>query len=883
MSKVQFYSASPHPLITAIRDIYLSDIHGTVPTNSLLGRYDPVMGTIQYITVGSNLTLDSTTGVLSATGGGGGGSISSITLTAPSWLTVTGSPLTSSGTLDVSAATGLSANSILATPDSTSGSLAVRSLVTGDIPNLPWGKITSGIPTTLSGYGITDGVNTTQLGIANGVATLDSAGTLTASQLPASIVGAVVYKGVWNASTNTPTLTSGTGTNGFYYIVSVAGSTTLNGNSTWVANDIAIFNGTVWNRIPGSSANVTSIYGRTGTVTAQTGDYTASQVGAVPTTRTLNINGTAYDLSANRSWTVTTGGTVTSITATSPLTGGTITTSGTIGIAQSSASVNGYLSSTDWSVFNSKLSSYTETDPVFAASAAHGISGSDITSWTAKQAALLGTGFVKISGTTISYDNSTYLTGNQSITVSGDISGSGTTAITATIGASKVTNTMLAGSVAASKLIGTDIATVGTITSGIWQGTPIIDTYISSAAVWNAKQAVLSGTGFVKSTAGTISYDTSTYLTGNQTITLTGAVTGSGSTSIATTLASSIVGTTNLSATGTPSSTTFLRGDNTWGTPAGGGGTPGGSTTQVQYNNAGAFAGASQAAIASDGNLQLVSATGLVTAPSVGNAKIYSNNRTGVDEIRASQGIGSDVPLQNSMGYKVIGMFVPGTNALTGLFNFAVGASMSGATIATVNKAYDSANMLPNFTYVKGTSAASATVATDASPTGSTRAVMVGNNTYGGGAKLVITFGLPTYASSQRIFAGYSATVGGIMGVDPSGNINIVGVAKDAGDSTFVFINNDSSGTCTRTTMSTPITPNINNVYRVTIFIPSNSTTFYTTFETITKSGITVSSTSASSDIPAAGVLLIPHVGSGTAASSTAVTMGIIQVYEEQY
>ena len=40
----------------------------------------------------------------------------------------------------------------------------------------------------------------------------------------------------------------------------------------------------------------------------------------------------------------------------------------------------------------------------------------------------------------------------------------------------------------------------------------------------------------------------------------------------------------------------FLRGDKTWAVPAGGGGgTPGGATTQIQYNDAGAFAGNSNA------------------------------------------------------------------------------------------------------------------------------------------------------------------------------------------------------------------------------------------------------------------------------------------------
>lgn len=49
-------------------------------------------------------------------------------------------------------------------------------------------------------------------------------------------------------------------------------------------------------------------------------------------------------------------GTVTSIATTAPITGGTITTTGTIGITQSTTSTNGYLSSTDWNTFNNKVS-----------------------------------------------------------------------------------------------------------------------------------------------------------------------------------------------------------------------------------------------------------------------------------------------------------------------------------------------------------------------------------------------------------------------------------------------------------------------------------------------------------------------------------------------
>lgn len=64
-------------------------------------------------------------------------------------------------------------------------------------------------------------------------------------------IGALNYKGTWNASTNTPTLASGVGTKGDYYVVSVAGSTNLDGITTWYVGDWAAFNGTVWQRLEG--------------------------------------------------------------------------------------------------------------------------------------------------------------------------------------------------------------------------------------------------------------------------------------------------------------------------------------------------------------------------------------------------------------------------------------------------------------------------------------------------------------------------------------------------------------------------------------------------------------------------------------------------------
>jgi hypothetical protein len=62
----------------------------------------------------------------------------------------------------------------------------------------------------------------------------------------ANTVGSLEYKGLWNAATNTPTLVSSVGTQGDYYVVSVAGTTNLDGVTTWDEGDWAIFNGSVW-------------------------------------------------------------------------------------------------------------------------------------------------------------------------------------------------------------------------------------------------------------------------------------------------------------------------------------------------------------------------------------------------------------------------------------------------------------------------------------------------------------------------------------------------------------------------------------------------------------------------------------------------------------
>ena len=108
-------------------------------------------------------------------------------------------------------------------------------------------------------------------------------------------IGALNYKGTWDASTNTPTLVSSVGTKGDYYVVSVAGSTNLNGTTLWGVGDMAVFNGSIWQKTDGgdtsivTSLTVTGLTGymyanNTSPATASTTIPVASVTGAVPNT-----------------------------------------------------------------------------------------------------------------------------------------------------------------------------------------------------------------------------------------------------------------------------------------------------------------------------------------------------------------------------------------------------------------------------------------------------------------------------------------------------------------------------------------------------------------------------------------------------------------------
>jgi hypothetical protein len=260
-----------------------------------------------------------------------------------------------------------------------------------------------------------------------------------------ALVGGVMYQGTWNASTNSPSITSSVGTKGHYYIVSVAGSTNINGITDWKVGDWIIFNGTTWDKVDNTDAvssvngytgavslvtsdvaesgslyftnaraigstltgytsgagtisssdsiltaiqklngnigslvtGVSSVFGRTGAVTAQSGDYTTTQVtegtnlyytqsrfdtafsGKTTTNLTegINLYYTEGRVSANTDVAANTAARHAAVTLGTA--NGLSLSTQQLSLGLASSTTNGALSSTDWSTFNAKQSALT--------------------------------------------------------------------------------------------------------------------------------------------------------------------------------------------------------------------------------------------------------------------------------------------------------------------------------------------------------------------------------------------------------------------------------------------------------------------------------------------------------------------------------------------
>jgi hypothetical protein len=143
---------------------------------------------------------------------------------------------------------------------------------------------TTGNPTfrSIIAADIAQGTSTSQevlLGNMTWFNLLDGSGKINASALPSSITGSLKFKGTWNANTNSPSLTTGGigGVSGDFYVVDVAGTTTVDVHSVWNIGDWIVNASSTWDRVE-QGATVSSVNGKTGNLVLTTDDVNQGSV-----------------------------------------------------------------------------------------------------------------------------------------------------------------------------------------------------------------------------------------------------------------------------------------------------------------------------------------------------------------------------------------------------------------------------------------------------------------------------------------------------------------------------------------------------------------------------------------------------------------------------
>ena len=151
-------------------------------------------------------------------------------------------------------------------------------------------------------------------------------------------IGALNFKGTWDANANSPALASSVGTKGDYYVVGTAGSTNLNGISNWGVGDLATFNGSVWQRVEGGADlnGVNLSVSGTSTLSGLTASTALALNSSKEIVSVTNTGTGSNVLSASPTLTGTVAGASLQL---SSLTSGRVLTAGTSGLLQDQASL----------------------------------------------------------------------------------------------------------------------------------------------------------------------------------------------------------------------------------------------------------------------------------------------------------------------------------------------------------------------------------------------------------------------------------------------------------------------------------------------------------------------------------------------------------------
>ena len=343
---------------------------------------------------------------------------------------------------------------------------------------------------------------------------------------------------------------------------------------------------------------------------------------------------------------------------------------------------------------------------------------------------------------------------------------------------------------------------------------------------------------------------------------------------------SQCVGVGEMVATGTPSATTYLRGDGTWSTPTGGGGSPAGNQGTLQFNSAGAFAGITSAAASTDSNyLWLLNTTDPTITPD-GGVFVFSEHRANQSVVAFQNNINNDVYVEPSMMFHQVA-YTTFTGASAGKTDVGWATTAVGTAAVTTFATTNLSTSIQRATYSTGATASTPTEIRVSSALPYWR----GNGATVGGFFCKFAWTNPTHnAASDKMLVGMTASTAAIAGtVVPSANLNVIYAGWDAAAAAIQLCGNDGTGTATCTACSATDFPinSTTNVYALYISAPSSAAGVNLELRRLDNSAVTPCAVTitAAADMPANTTFLTPRIwmSNGTTAANAAI--GYVKMY----
>lgn len=226
---------------------------------------------------------------------------------------------------------------------------------------------------------------------------------------------------------------------------------------------------------------------------------------------------------------------------------------------------------------------------------------------------------------------------------------------------------------------------------------------------------------------------------------------------------------------------------------------PGGSSGQVQYNNAGSLGGASNVEVIG-GNLAFVDST-FPSAPSAGRNVMFTDSMGGRQLMAQIGPDGFHYDLQPSIFSQTTIVWLPGTGTTLSINWASSYTARNSGTGAAQNSSITLASTNAVTSLVRA-QFGTGTTATGASGIQTTLPVAwLGNATGLGGFFFFARFAMEATSGTYRMFIGLSANNATLAG-EPSSLNNSCGIILDSTDTTFQYLTRGTTLTKTNTTQA---------------------------------------------------------------------------------